>query len=212
MQFEINAKTRVQHGSGASRRLRRASKVPGIVYGGASKPVSIEVDHNELSLALRKEAFQSSVITLKLDGAAQSVLLRDVQMHPYKSLVLHVDFLRVDASRAIHQKIPLHFVNTDIAPGVKVGGGIVSHIMSDIEVSCLPKDLPAFIEVDLKDLDIGQALSISQLTFPKGVEPVAYGEDDPVVVTIVAKKIEAAETTEEEAEASSDAMPMPPAA
>ena len=208
MQFEINAKTRVQHGSGASRRLRRASKVPGIVYGGASKPVSIEVDHNELSLALRKEAFQSSVITLKLDGAAQSVLLRDVQMHPYKSLVLHVDFLRVDASRAIHQKIPLHFVNTDI----KVGGGIVSHIMSDIEVSCLPKDLPAFIEVDLKDLDIGQALSISQLTFPKGVEPVAHGEDDPVVVTIVAKKIEAAETTEEEAEASSDATPTPPAA
>lgn len=212
MQFEINAKTRVQHGSGASRRLRHASKVPGIVYGGASKPVSIEVDHNELSLALRKEAFQSSVITLKLDGAAQSVLLRDVQMHPYKSLVLHVDFLRVDASRAIHQKIPLHFVNTDIAPGVKVGGGIVSHIMSDIEVSCLPKDLPAFIEVDLKDLDIGQALSVSQLTFPKGVEPVAHGEDDPVVVTIVAKKIEAAETTEEEAEASSDATPTPPAA
>mgnify|MGYP000299891524 FL=1 len=119
MQFEINAKTRVQHGSGASRRLRRASKVPGIVYGGAAKPVSIEVDHNELSLALRKEAFQSSVITLKLDGATQSVLLRDVQVHPYKSLVLHVDFQRVDVSRAIHQKIPLHFVNSDIAPGVR---------------------------------------------------------------------------------------------
>ncbi len=188
MQFEINANKRTLQGSGASRRLRRAKKVPGIVYGGSAEPALVELDHNELLLALRKEAFQSSIISLKMEGAAQNVLLRDAQMHPYKPLVLHVDFQRVDANRAIHQKVPLHFINAEIAPGVKIGGGAVSHVMNDIEVSCLPKDLPAFIEIDLKDLDIGQALHLSQLAFPKGVTPAGHGSDDPVVVTITAKK------------------------
>lgn len=210
MQFEINAKKRIQQGSGASRRLRRASKVPGIVYGGAAEPVPVEIDHNEILLALRKESFQSSIISLKLDGTVQNVLLRDVQMHPYKSLVLHVDFQRVDAARVIHQKVPLHFINADIAPGVKLGG-MVSHIMNDIEVSCLPKDLPAFVEVDLKDMEAGQTLSVSQLAFPQGVTPVSHSEEDPVVVTIIVKKAAAAEEVDEGGESGSDDAATPTA-
>ena len=193
MQFEINASKRTLQGSGASRRLRRANKVPGIVYGGAAGADMIEFDHNELLLALRKEVFHSSIISLKIGGATETVVLRDSQMHPYKPLVLHVDFQRVDATHAIHQKVPLHFINAELAPGVKLGGGTVSHAMNDIDVTCLPQDLPGFIEVDLKDLQGGQTLHVSQLNFPKGVKPVTHGNDDPVVVAITVKKAAAAE-------------------
>ena len=193
MKFELNAYKRELQGSGASRRLRRANKVPGIIYGGAAAPALIELDHNDLLLALRKEAFHSSVLSLKIDGKVETVLLRDSQMHPYKPLVLHVDFLRVDATHAIHQKVPLHFVNADIAVGVKLDGGVVSHAMNEIDVACLPQDLPAFIEVDLKDLKGGQTLHVSQLAYPQGVKPVMHGDDDPVVVAITVKKAAAAE-------------------
>ena len=196
MKFELNASKRELQGSGASRRLRRANKVPGIIYGGVAAPALIELDHNDILLALRKEAFHSSVLTIKLDGAVETVLLRDSQMHPYKPLVLHVDFLRVDATHAIHQKVPLHFVNADVAVGVKLDGGVVSHAMNEIDVTCLPQDLPAFIEVDLKDLDAGQTLHVSQLVFPNGVKPVMHGDDDPVVVAITVKKAAAAEGEE----------------
>ena len=193
MQFELNAQSRTVQGSGASRRLRRAGKVPGVVYGGAAAAVAIEVDHNELILALRKEAFHSSVISLKVGGKAQTVLLRDVQMHAYRPLVLHTDFQRIDATHAVHQKVPLHFINADAAPGVKLSGGVVSHAMNEVDVTCLPQDLPAFIEVDLKDMKGGQTLHVSQLTYPKGVKPVMHGSDDPVVVAITVKKAAAAE-------------------
>ena len=196
MKFELNASKRELQGSGASRRLRRANKVPGIIYGGTATPALIELDHNDILLALRKEAFHSSVLTIKLDGAVETVLLRDSQMHPYKPLVLHVDFLRVDATHAIHQKVPLHFVNADMAVGVKLDGGVVSHAMNEVDVACLPQDLPAFIEVDLKDLKGGQTLHVSQLSYPKGVKPVMHGEDDPVVVAITVKKAAAAEGEE----------------
>ncbi len=196
MKFELNASKRELQGSGASRRLRRANKVPGIIYGGTATPALIELDHNDILLALRKEAFHASVLTIKLDGAVETVLLRDSQMHPYKPLVLHVDFLRVDTTHAIHQKVPLHFINADIAVGVKIGGGLVSHAMNEIDVTCLPQDLPAFIEVDLKDLDGGQTLHVSQLSYPKGVKPVTHGDDDPVVVAITVKKAVAAEGEE----------------
>jgi large subunit ribosomal protein L25 len=202
MNFELNAQPRTLQGSGASRRLRRAAKVPGIIYGGTAAPTMIELDHNELLLALRKEAFHSSVITIKLGGSVESVLLRDSQMHPYKSLVQHVDFLRIDATHAIHQKVPLHFLNQESAPGVKIGGGLVSHAMNDIDVTCLPQDLPAFIEVDLKDLEAGQTLHVSQLVYPKGVKPVMHGDDDPVVVAITVKKGGEAVEGEEAAAAS----------
>ncbi len=196
MKFELNASKRELQGSGASRRLRRANKVPGIIYGGVAAPALIELDHNDILLALRKEAFHSSVLTIKLDGAVETVLLRDSQMHPYKPLVLHVDFLRVDATHAIHQKVPLHFVNADIAVGVKLDGGVVSHAMNEVDVACLPQNLPAFIEVDLKDLKGGQTLHVSQLAYPQGVKPVMHGDDDPVVVAITVKKAAAAEGEE----------------
>ncbi len=211
MKFELNATTRVVQGSGASRRLRHAKKVPGIVYGGEAAPALIELDHNDLLLALRKEAFHSSVVTLNIDGKAQSVLLRDSQVHAYKPLVLHVDFMRVDATRVIHQKVPLHFINGDIAPGVKIAGSIVSPAMNEVDVSCLPQDLPTFIEVDLKDLDAGQTIHVSQLVFPKGVKAFQHGSDDPVVVSIPVKKAEVAETADGEA-APGAAAPGAPAA
>lgn len=196
MKFELNAQARTLQGSGASRRLRRANKVPGIIYGGTAAPALIELDHNDILLALRKEAFHSSVLSLNINGTVETVLLRDSQMHPYKPLVLHVDFLRVDATHAIHQKVPLHFVNADIAVGVKLSGGVVSHAMNEVDVACMPQDLPAFIEVDLKDLEGGQTLHVSQLSYPKGVKPVMHGEDDPVVVAITVKKAAAAEGEE----------------
>jgi large subunit ribosomal protein L25 len=188
MKFEIIAAKRVLQGSGASRRLRHANKVPGIIYGGTAAPLMIELEHNDLLLALRKEAFHSSVLTITVEGAVETVLLRDSQMHPYKPLVLHVDFLRVDTTHAIHQKVPLHFINADICKGVKVAGGNVSHAMNEIEVTCLPQDLPTFIEVDLKDLDAGQTIHVSQLVFPQGVKPIVHGSDDAVVVAITVKK------------------------
>ena len=187
MKFELNAQKRVLQGSGASRRLRRANKVPGIIYGGTTAPEMIEIAHNELLLALRKEAFHSSVVSIKLDGSEQTVLLRNAQMHAYKPLVLHVDFQRVDTTHAIQQKVPLHFINADLAPGVKLGGGRIAHAVSEIEVACLPQDLPSFIEVDLKDLENGQSLHVSQLTLPQGVKAVVHG-DDQVVATLIAKK------------------------
>ena len=200
MNFEINAQPRTVQGSGASRRLRHANKVPGIIYGGTTAPTMVEMDHNPLIIALRKESFHASVLTLKIGDVVETVLLRDAQMHPYKAQVLHVDFQRVDATHAIHQKVPLHFVNGDVAPGVKLSGGIVSPALNELDVSCLPQDLPAFIEVDLKDLKAGQTIHVSQMTLPKGVKAIAHGDDDPVVVVITVKKA-AGEAAEGEAPA-----------
>jgi len=199
MKFELNAQKRTLQGAGASRRLRLAEKVPGIIYGGTSAPTLIQLDHNPLLLALRKEAFHASVLTLKIDGVVETVLLRDSQMHPYRPLVQHVDFLRVDATHVIHQKIPLHFINADISPGVKLNDGHVSPAMNEIEVSCLPQDLPAFIDVDLKDLEAGHSIHVSQLVFPKGVKPITHGNEDAVVVSISVKKAVVVEEAEGEA-------------
>jgi len=187
MQFEINANTRETKGSSASRRLLRAGRVPGILYGGSAAPQMIEFDHNELYQALRKEAFHSSVINLNVAGAKEMCLLRDVQMHAYKPIIKHVDFQRIDATHAIHQKVPLHFMNQEIAPGVKLDGGMVQHVITELDVKCLPKDLPEFIEVDIKDLKGGQSLHVSQLTLPAGVTLAHHGEGDPVVVSIVVR-------------------------
>ena len=210
MKFEFNVNKRTQQGSGASRRLRRANMVPGIIYGGNVEPTLIEIPHNDLLLALRKQGFHSTLITLKVGSETESVLLRDSQMHPYKPLVLHVDFMRVDTTRVVHQKVPLHLINADIAPGVKVSGGFVTTTMTEVEVACLPKDLPAFINVDLKELKGGQTIHVSQLNFPANVKPVMHGSDDPLVVTITLKRV-AAETDEGEATPAA-ATPAAPAA
>ena len=188
MTFELNAQKRNDQGTGASRRLRRAGKVPAIVYGGTEAAEAIELDMNTMLLNLRKEAFHASVLTLNIEGKKQPVLLRDSQMHPYRAIVLHVDFQRVDANQKLHQKVPLHFINADVAPGVKLSGGLVSHAMNELDISCLPANLPAFIEVDLKDLKVGQSIHVKELTLPKGVTFVAHGVDNPVIVSIVAKK------------------------
>ena len=201
MKFELNAQVRTLQGSGASRRLRHANKVPGIIYGGTAAPIMIELDHNTLLLSLRKEAFHASVLTINVDGKAETVLLRDSQMHAYKPLVLHVDFLRVDTTHAIHQKVPLHFINAEVSPGVKLSGGNVSAAMNEIDVSCLPQDLPTFIEVDLKDLEAGNSIHVSQMVFPKGVKPITHANEDAVVVTISVKKAAAEAAEGEEAPA-----------
>jgi large subunit ribosomal protein L25 len=187
MQIEINASKRELQGTSASRRLRRAGRVPGILYGGESKPQAIEFDHNELFQHLRKEAFYSSVLTMNVEGAKQMCLLRDVQRHAYKPLILHVDFQRIDATHEIHQRVPLHFVNADIAPGVKLSGGMVQHVMTELDVKCMPKDLPAFIEVDLKDLVGGASIHVTQIAMPAGVAPVLHKGEDPVVAAIVVR-------------------------
>jgi large subunit ribosomal protein L25 len=193
MKIEFNAQTRKDQGTGASRRLRHADKVPGIVYGGGKEPTVIELEHNDIFHKLRNEAFHASILDMNLDGKAEQVLLRDVQMHAFKNRVQHVDFQRVAADQKIHMKVPLHFVNADIAPGVKLSSGIVSHIVNELDISCLPKDLPEFIEVDLKDLAAGHSLHVSNLILPAGVVAVVKRGDDPVVATIIIPRAVAAE-------------------
>jgi len=189
MEIEIIAAKRELQGTGASRRLRHAGKVPGIVYGGTAAPVQIELDHNALYHSLRKEAFHASVLTMNIDGAKESVLLRDAQWHPYKQQVLHVDFQRVDKTHKIHVKVPLHFLNADVAPGVKIGGGKVSHVMTEIDVTCLPGNLPEFIAVDMGGLELGHSIHVAELKLPEGVELVAHVlHENPAVASITLPK------------------------
>lgn len=184
MHTEFNAQVRTLQGTGASRRLRKAGRVPGVVYGGAKPAEAIDIDHNEIFHKLKQEAFHASVLSMVVDGAKQSVLLRDVQMHPFKRQVLHLDFQRVDATHKLHIKVPLHFINADIAPGVKQQGGIVSHVMTELNVTCLAADLPEFIEVDLKDLAAGHSIHVSALNLPKGVQASLHKGEDPVVAAV----------------------------
>lgn len=197
MQFEFTAFPRATEGRGASRRLRRSGRAPGIVYGGTATPQPIELDHNALFHALRNEAFHSSILTMKIDGAAGKVLLRDVQMHPFKNEILHVDFQRIDENKKIRMKVPLHFVNGDVAPAVKLAGAIVSHVTTEIDVACLPRDLPEFIEVDLSTLEAGGSIHLSALKLPDGVTAVPHRRTDPVIAAAVVPRglVEAEETT-----------------
>ena len=185
MKIEIIANKRELQGTGASRRLRRAGKVPGILYGGETAAQPIQVDHNALFHSLKQEAFHASVLSMNLDGEKQQVLLRDYQMHPFRPLVLHADFQRVAADRKIHMKVPLHFIHTDIAPGVKLQGGVVSHVLNELNVTCLPADLPEFIEVDMKDVSVGHSIHVKDLQLPQGVEAMLHRNENPVVATIV---------------------------
>lgn len=187
MKFEVTATARKTQGTGASRRLRRAGRVPAIVYGGNQPPVTIELDHNTVFHQLKHEAFHASILTLDVDGDRQQVLLRDVQMHPWKPLVMHLDFQRVDPNAKIHMKVPLHFVGADVAPGVKLAGGNITHVMNEAEVLCLPKDLPEFIEVDLSGLQAGHSLHLSEIKLPPGVEFVElrHGNDLAVASCVV---------------------------
>jgi large subunit ribosomal protein L25 len=196
MKFEISAVKREAQGTGASRRLRRMGKVPGILYGGAGEAVKIELDHKDLYLRLRNEKFHASILTLKLNGSAEQVLLRAVNMHPFKLQVQHVDFQRVSKDKKIHMKVPLHFVNAEKSPGVKEQGGIASHVLNELDIVCFPDDLPEFIEVDLSNLTVGHSLHVRDLALPKGVELAIGKAENPVVATVV---IPSLVTEEEEA-------------
>ncbi len=200
MKIEFKAARREEQGSSASRRLRRAGRLPGIIYGSGKDASPITLDHNDLYHLLKKEAFHASVLTIDLDGAKESVVLRDTQWHPYKQQVLHIDFQRIDASQKMHLKVPLHFVNGENCPAVKLGGSIIAHVMNEIDIACLPADLPAFIEVDLAALEVGQSVHVSQLKLPKGVEVVHHGEGDPVVASAQQTRASASEDSEGEGE------------
>ncbi|HET8832353.1 MAG TPA: 50S ribosomal protein L25/general stress protein Ctc [Casimicrobiaceae bacterium] len=209
--IEFTAFPRATEGRGASRRMRRSGKAPGIVYGGSTPPQPIELDHNALIHALRNEVFHASILTMKVDGASTQVLLRDVQMHPFRNEVLHVDFQRIDPSRKIHMKVPLHFVNEAQSPAVKSEGAIISHVMTELDIACLPKDLPEFIEIDLSELDTAHSLHVSGVKLPPGVSVVSHRTGDPVVATAVVPKA-AAETEETAAEGEAPAAGAAPAA
>lgn len=187
MSIEIKAVKRDVKGTGASRRLRRAGNVPGVVYGGDKDAVTIELNHKELFLQFRHEAFHASILDLNLDGKKESVLLRDYQLHPVRNTIQHIDFQRVSTTEKIHVKVPFHFINADVAPGVKLGGGIVAHIATEADVSCLAKDLPEFIEVDLANLEMGHSVHLSQIKLPKGVEFVQLSHGNDAAVAAIAK-------------------------
>ncbi|OAM52450.1 50S ribosomal protein L25/general stress protein Ctc [Methylovorus sp. MM2] len=187
MTIEITAVKRDVKGTGASRRLRRAGKVPGVVYGANQDAVSLEFDHKALFLEFRHEAFHASILTLNLDGKKESVLVRDYQLHPVRNNIQHIDFQRVSATEKIHVKVPFHFINAEIAPGVKIGGGIVAHILTEADVSCLPKDLPEFIEIDLANLDAGHSIHLSEIKLPKGAEFVQLTHGNDAAVATIAK-------------------------
>ena len=198
---------RKSEGTGASRRLRNVGKTPGIVYGGEGQPQLIELDHNALWHALKKEAFHSSILDMELAGKGGKVLLRDVQYHPYKQQVQHIDFQRVDANTRLHMKVPLHFTGAEESEAVKVEHCMANPVVNELDISCLPADLPEFIEVDLSGLKKGMSLHLADIKLPKGVKAVTHGKPNPVIVSVVTTAAE-----ESAADAAPDAAAAAPAA
>ena len=204
--FNLDAELRTDLGKGASRRLRLQNKVPAILYGGEGEPVSLTLPANVIARALQEESFYSSIIMLTVDGKTERTILRDLQRHPYKQTILHMDFQRLVAGQEITVNIPLHFINEDTCVGVKTGGGLISHTMTELEVSCRPRDLPEYIEVDMADVELGGAVHISDIKLPEGVTSIAlsHGEDHDLSVAAVHVK-KGGSDVEEEVEADSDA-------
>ncbi len=214
MTIEISATIRKAQGTGASRRLRNAGRVPGVVYGSGDVSV-IDMDHNDMFHKLKGEEIHASILTLDVEGKKESVMLRDFVMHPFRQQVQHMDFQRVDQKKKMHIKVPLHFINEEISPGVKLGGGKISHVLHDLDITCLPKDLPAFIEVDLSTLELGHSAHVADLKMPKGVEIAAHGTHSGEAVVAVVKvprgMVEAASTEEEEVSEDAAATAAPEA-
>ena len=177
---------RAKQGTGASRRLRISGRTPGIIYGGSGTPELVELDHNALWHALKKEAFHSAILDMEKDGKTSKVLLRDVQYHPFKQLVLHIDFLRVEADHKLSMKVPVHYSGDELSPAVKTENCIANHVVTELLISCLPADLPEFIDVDLSGLKKGSSLHLNDITLPKGVSAVTHGVKNPVLVSVVA--------------------------
>jgi large subunit ribosomal protein L25 len=187
--MKFTAYERTLQGTGASRRLRNANKVPGIVYGGGA-PAMIELEHNPLFFALKKEAFHSSILEMELAGSTQKVLLRDFQMHAWKPIVMHVDFQRVDETTRLHKKVPLHFVGEENSPAVKTDHCLVSHVRNDLEIECLAAQLPEFVTIDLSGLVKNQSLHVSDLKLPEGIKAVKHGTLNPVIVAVTLPRVE----------------------
>lgn len=206
--FELNAEARAEKGTGASRRLRRAGKVPAVVYGAGKEPQMLQVDHDPLYNQLRNEAFLTSIITIKVDGSSDQAVLRDVQLHPFKPRVQHLDLQRISATEKLHMRVPLHFVGQDASPGVKQQGGVASHLMTDVEVTCLPKDLPEYLEIDMSNLSIGQSVHLSDIKLPNGIAltALAHGNDLAVAAISMVRA-----TVEAEAAAAAPAAEAPAA-
>jgi large subunit ribosomal protein L25 len=205
--FTLHAKGREDTGKGASRRLRRlAGEVPAIVYGGKKAPAQISLSQKDIAKALENEAFYSHIITLDVDGKSEDVIIKDLQRHPAKAFVMHMDFFRVSKTTKLQTKAPLHFINEEECVGVKLGGGLIAHSMTDIEISCLPKDLPEYIEVDMAEVELGGTVHLSDIKLPKGVESVAlsHGEDHDLPVAAV-NKPKAVEEISDEAPETPDA-------
>jgi len=197
-QFEIKAQSRTASNSNENRRMRKAGEVPAVVYGGGQSPVLLKVAHNELIHHLDNEAFYSHILTLKAGEQQEKVVLRDIQRHPSKAQILHIDFLRVSEDQRIKVHVPLHFINEDICAGVKQQGGIISHMQTDIEVSCLPKDLPEYLEVDVATLEVGHSLHLSDLKLPRGLTLVALShgdENDYALVSVIMPRVVEAEVS-----------------
>lgn len=211
--FELIAEQRNDMGKGASRRLRRANKIPGVIYGGDQAAQSLTLDHNSVSRHLEHEAFYSHILSVMIDGKEQKAILRDLQRHPSKPRILHLDLQRVSATEKLRMRVPLHFIGADIAPGVKQSGGIVSHLLNDAEILCLAANLPEFIEVDLSQLKLGDAVHLSDLKLPEGVELVALAhEHDQSVATIHLPRAAVEEAKTEAVASDAAATPAEPKA
>ena len=206
--FVINARSREDTGKGASRRLRRQSgEIPAIIYGGKKHAEKISILHKDITKALENEAVYSSIISLAIDGKAEDTIIKDIQRHPAKQVILHLDFLRVSKTTKLQTRVPLNFLNEDICVGVKMGGGLIAHTMTDIEVSCLPKDLPESIDVDMEEIDIGQIVHLSDIKMPSGVESVSLSqgaEYDLTVATVNKQKAADIEEALDSVEADDD--------
>src|SRR5271156_2228790 len=210
--FELVAEFRETQGKGASRRLRHEGKVPAILYGGHADARALTLSHQKLLIMLDNERFYSTILSLKVGDQSQAAILKDVQRHPFKNAVLHVDFQRVEENEKIRISIPLHFTGAAVSPGVKSQGGIVSHMRNETEVSCLPKDLPEFIEVDISGLSLNESIHLSQLKLPAGVTLVELAKDDAAVVAIHSPRAEEPEPTAAAAAGAADGAAAAPAA
>jgi len=204
MSIKLVATSRTDLGKGASRRLRHTDQTPGVVYGAGKDPVSLTFEHKELMKVEGIEAFYSSVLSLEIDGVAEQVLLKDIQRHAFKERIQHLDLLRVDATQAITTTVPLHYLNEETAEAVK-NGGVVAHLANELEVTCLPADLPAFIEVDIANVEIGQTVHISDVALPKGVESVELNKGEEHDLPLLAITVKKAAAVEEETEEATEA-------
>ncbi|MES2416015.1 MAG: 50S ribosomal protein L25/general stress protein Ctc [Pseudomonadota bacterium] len=200
---------RAKQGTGASRRLRITGRTPGIVYGGTGEPTLIEIDHNALFHAIKKEAFHASILEMELGGKEQKVLLRDLQMHPYKQQILHIDFQRVEAKTRMTVKVPLHYSGEENSPAIKADACIANHVLTELTISCFPADIPEFISVDLSGLTKGKSLHVKDIALPKGVKFVAKGQENPVLVSVSSVS---AEAEADAAAAAAAAAPVDPKA